>query len=122
VFIKPDRSRVEGRSRCADSYRDFMERTKVLRFAESDHKVDLFGDTAIASCTWEMTFVAQGRPQREKGTETLALGRAGGTWRIVWRSLDVAPKLQAPAAANSDADDDDDDVPDSGEGDADDGS
>lgn len=112
VFMKSDDSRVEGRAACAQSLADFTEKNRVIRYSEDDHRVDVFGTTAMHWCRWEMTYAAGGRPVRAKGTETIALTKEAAGWSIVWRRVDTEGEHGASAREDSDegeAEDDDDD-------------
>jgi DNA ligase 1 len=91
VIIRPDGTRLEGKGPCAASYKELTERTRIIRYSENDHRVDVWGSTAIASCRWEMSWVSGGKPQRSRGTETLALAKMDTVWRVVWRTMTEAP-------------------------------
>jgi DNA ligase-1 len=87
VFVRPDGSRVEGRTACVQSYREFMSNARIIRYVESDHRLDAWGAAAVASCRWEMSWAMAGKPSRARGTETLVLARAQDAWRVVFRTI-----------------------------------
>lgn len=101
TFVKVDGTRVEGRAACVQSHRAFLEENRVLRLSENDHKVDVWGATAMASCRWEMTYAAGGKPQRAKGSETMTLAYSDGSWRVVWRRIEMLAPPPRPAREES---------------------
>jgi DNA ligase 1 len=102
VFMKSDDSRLEGKAACAQSLADFTEKNRVIRYGEDDHRVDVFGTTAMHWCRWEMTYAAGGRPVRAKGTETIALAKDASGWSIVWRRVDTVGENAPSAREDSD--------------------
>lgn len=111
VILRPDGVRVEGREACAASYREFAEQSRIIRYSESDHRLDVYGSTAVATARWQMSWVARGRPTRDEGVELLVLARDGERWRVVFRRVDTlaAPTREADAPAGADDGDRDDD-------------
>jgi uncharacterized protein (TIGR02246 family) len=84
--------RLEGREAVVDSYREFMENATVSDYQEDLPTIDVWGDTAIASYHWEMTWVGAGKIEHGAGYDAFVFSRNGdGSWRAVWRtmSLDV---------------------------------
>src|SRR5688572_5564537 len=47
---------VRGRELVVDSYRDFLVQATVVRFEEYPRAIDLFGDTAIVTYDFELTY------------------------------------------------------------------
>jgi uncharacterized protein (TIGR02246 family) len=82
---------VEGRAACVQSYVDFLGSATVHEYAESDHHIDVWGDTAVASYRFVMTWEMGGKHYREAGHDLFVFSREHGHWRAVWRTLQSAP-------------------------------
>ncbi len=88
VFVPPGFSaRLEGRSPCGESYRQFMTAAKVIEYVESDHTIDVWGTSAVASYRFEMTWEMANQLHRDAGHDLLVFVREDGRWQIVWRML-----------------------------------
>jgi hypothetical protein len=84
--------RLEGREAVVNSYREFMETATVSDYQEDLPTIDVWGDTAIASYYWEMTWLGAGKIEQAAGYDAFVFSRNGdGLWHAVWRtmSLDV---------------------------------
>jgi ketosteroid isomerase-like protein len=87
VMVAPGgQTRVTGLPAAIDSYREFMERSVVRRFATSDHIVTERGDAAVVEYQWEMAWENDGAAHDAVGSEILMLARRGGAWRVIWRT------------------------------------
>src|SRR4051794_18161925 len=63
VFTLPGFSgRLEGREAIVASYRDFMERVTLTAYREDGLVVDTWGQAAVASYGWDMSWLAGGVP------------------------------------------------------------
>jgi ketosteroid isomerase-like protein len=100
VLLTPDGERVTGREAFVASYRDFARRARVRSFAPGEPKIDVWGDTAMASCPFHIVYEAGGDTHDESGTDLLLLARStarNGGWRVVWRTM--LPHAAVGAAA-----------------------
>lgn len=80
--------RVEGRDALVQGYRDFMQRATLTHYDEGPPDVDVWGDTAVVTCRWEMRWLDGGEENRAAGHEAFVFRRtAGGEWRAVWRTM-----------------------------------
>ncbi len=101
VMVLPAFSgRIEGREAVVDSYREFMETSAVSDYQEDLPTIDVWGDTAIASYHWEMTWIGGGKVESAAGYDAFVFSRSAdddGSWRAVWRtmSLDVPHRRSA---------------------------
>lgn len=87
VMVAPDGAgRIEGISAAVESYRAFMDRSRIARFDARDHIVTERGDTAIVEYRWDMTWESGGASHEATGRELLVLARRDGAWRVVWRT------------------------------------
>jgi hypothetical protein len=102
VMVLPGLSaRIEGRAAVVESYMEFMEHSTVSEYWEDEPTIDVWGDTAIASYHWEMTWVSGGRSESAAGYDVFTFSRrtdGDQAWRAVWRTmaLDVPPEDLAP--------------------------
>jgi hypothetical protein len=91
VMVLPGLSaRIEGRSAVIDSYMEFMEHATVGEYWEDAPTIDVWGDTAIASYHWEMTWVRNGQTERGAGYDVFTFSRrtdGDHAWRAVWRTM-----------------------------------
>ena len=76
---------AHGRGPIVQSYVDYCSAAKTEAFAESDFQVHVVGDTAMASYTFDVTYVLDGDTHTERGREILTLVRAEGGWQAIWR-------------------------------------
>jgi hypothetical protein len=94
-------ARIEGRAAVIESYMEFMEHSAVGEYFEDEPTIDLWGDTAIASYHWAMTWVSAGIAESAAGYDVFTFARrtdGDQTWRAVWRTmaLDVPPEEVTP--------------------------
>src|SRR5689334_5513922 len=69
VVVAPGGELVRGQAACIESYRDFTVQAKVLRFEELTPEVDVFGDTAVVTYTFEIFYELGGTWTTERGRE-----------------------------------------------------
>jgi len=79
--------RLEGREDCIGSYRDFCSRATVRGFRIVDPAIDVFGETAIATYSYEISYRLDGEGFDETGRDVFVLVREGSRWWAVWRTL-----------------------------------
>ena len=87
VMVTPDGGRVVGRDALVRSYVEFAAAAVIDEYAESEHSVDVFGDTAIVGYRWTMAWRAGGEAYRDRGRDLFVLARRNGGWQVVWRTL-----------------------------------
>src|SRR5437868_10193801 len=76
-----------GRDACIQSYVDFVRQARVTAWNLSDTEVDLFGDTAIATYAWKITYEMNGQEHRETGHDLFVFMRSDNRWLAVWRAM-----------------------------------
>jgi ketosteroid isomerase-like protein len=83
--------RAEGAEALIAGFQDFCQNATVQSYAESDHQVDLAGNSAVASFRFEMVYARDGSSWRSTGRDLWVFERRGDGWLAVWRTmLDVA--------------------------------
>ena len=91
VMLVPGGTRVEGRSLLVQSFVDMCENARVDAFEESGREVDVFGDAAIASFAFTMTYEREGEKYRSTGRDLWVFSRRDEGWKAVFRTmLDLA--------------------------------
>lgn len=88
VIASPDfRKLGEGRVACVKSYKDFCNQASIHDFHEEDAAIDIFGDTAIATYSFEITYEMNGKTFNESGRDVFIFVREEGRWQAVWRTI-----------------------------------
>jgi ketosteroid isomerase-like protein len=83
--------RAEGRDGNVAGFDDFCTNAAVHEYRESGHQIDVAGDTAVATFTYEMVYERDGKRSRASGRDLWVFARQGGRWLAVWRTmLDLA--------------------------------
>jgi hypothetical protein len=79
------RLRLEGGDACTAGWTGFMQAAKILSWAETDPRIDLYGDGRFAVVTYyyEGTFEFNGQPQTLGGRDMMALILEDEGWRVV---------------------------------------
>lgn len=83
--------RIDGRTALVASYREFGEKATVRRFEPSPPSIHVRADTAVATSRFAITYEIDGRLYEERGTDLLVFARIDGRWKIVWRTVVMAP-------------------------------
>ena len=77
-------------------YADFCDSARVHSYRESDHQVDVYNGTAIASYAFEMVYERAGARWLAKGHDLFVLERTDGRWLAVWRTMTDVSETPAP--------------------------
>lgn len=74
VIFGPDfRVRGEGREACVKSYEDFASQATVDEFKETDMVIDLWGDTAVVTYRFKVSYKINGQKNRDSGRDLFVL-------------------------------------------------
>ncbi len=87
VVLVPGGGRVEGRDALVQSFVDMCENARVHSFEESDRKVDVFGDAAVASFAFTMVYERDGESYRAAGRDVWVFSRRDHGFRAVYRTM-----------------------------------
>lgn len=87
--------RLEGREACVESYREFCASTTIKWFSTSNPSVSVFGETAVATYEFDLTYEWDGQTIRDKGKEIFVLLQQNDSWQAVWRTVIPAPDAGA---------------------------
>ena len=88
VIVTPD-GKEQGRGKvvCIESYKGFSSMAIIKMFKDRDPAILVYGDTAIASYTYEMTYEMNNESFNDIGRDMYVLNREGGKWLVVWRTI-----------------------------------
>jgi len=88
VMKGPDFQTVgKGRETCVQGYKDFLNMAVVKNYEESEPDINAWGNTAVATLPWLMTYELNGQNYTESGHDTFVFTRENGEWLAVWRVL-----------------------------------
>ena len=76
-----------GGDACAQSYSDFTSRAKVTELKESEFSIQSWGDAAMASYRFEISWAMEGETHRDSGRDVYLLVRTGDCWQAAWRMM-----------------------------------
>jgi len=79
--------RTEGQDAVIEAYRDFVAGGSIREYVESELSIDLWGDTAVATCRFALEWDADGEPHRDTGQDVFVFTHESGAWVAVWRAV-----------------------------------
>lgn len=95
VMVHPDfTQRTEGIDACVASYQDFCKQAQIRDFKINNPGIDVFGDTAIATYSYEITYEMGGEQFNDTGRDIFVFVRQSGQWRAVWRTM-IIPEAKS---------------------------
>jgi hypothetical protein len=88
VMVFPSlQGQVRGCGALVDGFVDFCENAKVIDYNESDHHVDVIGETGVVRFTFSMIYERSGKRQHATGRDFWIFARHSGSWLAVWRTM-----------------------------------
>jgi hypothetical protein len=85
--------RGEGRDTIVAGFVDFCSNARVHSYREDDAQIDVVGDTAVMSYTFEMLYERSGDKYLATGRDLWVFSQHDGQWLGAWRTmLDVVEK------------------------------
>jgi uncharacterized protein (TIGR02246 family) len=94
AMVHPDFvQRTEGREACIASYVDFCSQAKVNDFKMGETSIDVFGDTAVATYSYEISYEMGGERFTDSGRDLFVFIRENDRWQAVWRTM-IIPQEQ----------------------------
>jgi len=76
-----------GKDGCVQSYVDFVRQAAIKECTLSKPDIDVAGDTAVATYSWQMTYALNGEEYRESGVDLFVFAKSAGRWLAVWRAM-----------------------------------
>lgn len=92
AFTGGQRGRIEGRDACVAAWKSFADAATIHAWRETDPKIQIYGNTAIATYYYEITFDLDGKRYEEGGRDLLVLVRENGKWLVVADHYSPYPK------------------------------
>ena len=96
VMVHPDfTQRTEGRDACVSSYEDFCKQAAIRDFKISNPGINVFGNTAIATYSYEITYEMGGELFNDTGRDIFVFVREkNDRWLAVWRTM-IIPEAKS---------------------------
>lgn len=86
VMAGPDGGElIRGREAIVASFVDYCGRATTRAFEELSHEIRVFGDTAVLTYGFAVTYELEGELHDERGREVLVWARGEEGWAVVWR-------------------------------------
>lgn len=84
VVITPmDRKRLEGRENCLAGWIGFLSLAKIHRWEEIDPKIQVYGNSAVVTYYFDMSFESGGQMTEMGGRDMFVFVKEGGRWWAV---------------------------------------
>lgn len=84
-----------GREACVASYVAFAGAAEIHRFEADEASVEVWGETAVASYRYAITYSMEGSQRTEAGIDLFVFARTPHGWQAVWRA--PCPAAAEPA-------------------------
>ena len=78
---------ARGREALVKSYADFMAQSRIVDYAESDHFTHAWGDTAVVTYNWTMTYEQKAETKHESGQDLFVFLRRDSRWVAILRLM-----------------------------------
>ena len=78
---------MRGREGFLAGFRDFIQNATIHEFHEHEHQIDVVGDTAVMTFTYEMLYTRSGERYRASGRDIWIFQKRGAAWVAVWRTM-----------------------------------
>ena len=88
VIVGPDFLELgKGQKECIKSYKDFIDKAKIKDFNEEDATVYVYGETAIASYSYDISYEVDGQTFNESGRDMFVFLYEDKKWQAVLRTM-----------------------------------
>ena len=86
-------NRTNGREACIAGYLDFCTQANITDFKLGEPGIDVFGNTAVATYSYEISYEMGGESFTDTGRDLFVFVREGDRWQAVWRTM-IIPQEQ----------------------------
>jgi uncharacterized protein (TIGR02246 family) len=86
VMVAHDLRRIEGRAAMVQSFVDYVAKVRTDHFKETGHTVDVWGDVAVVTYSFEVRYYMDEAAFVDEGQEVLVFARRNGRFEAVWRT------------------------------------
>ena len=76
-----------GRTRLLAGFEEFCLNAHVVEYEESDHQINVIGDSAVVSFRFDMLYERSKYRERSKGRDLWVFHHEGTNWVAVWRTM-----------------------------------
>ena len=91
VIVAPDLAhRTKGKEAAVASYVEFFSQTVIRDLKLSEPGIDVFGDTAVATYAFEISYEMGGEAFNDTGRDLFVFIRQNNNWLAVWRTMIIA--------------------------------
>lgn len=80
-------TQAKGREVCLKSYEDACSQMAFHKFAASEEKIDVYGNTAVACYKYDCIWEYKEKKLEDDGHEILVLVKEDTDWQVAWRTL-----------------------------------
>lgn len=88
VMVFPNFSgRSSGSSAMLAGFKDFCENAHVHEYAESNFQIDVIGNSAVASFSFDMIYERDGSKYRSTGRDLWVFSKNDLEWKATWRTM-----------------------------------
>jgi len=99
---------LAGRDALISSFIEFCSNARVLEYEESDHQIQIVGDTAVATFRFRMVYERTQYREESRGRDLWVFQRKADKWLAVWRTMVDLDEVRqntgsgaAPSATNA---------------------
>jgi hypothetical protein len=93
VAITPtDKNRIEGKTACVAGWSAFAKNAKIHSWKEHGHKIQFYGNTAVATYYFDISFDMGGQTINMSGRDMFTLVKEDGKWWAVADQFSPFPK------------------------------
>jgi hypothetical protein len=78
-----DKYRLEGKEACFNSWKSFAQSTKIEFWKEHDPKIQIYGNTAVVTYYFDMSFDMAGQTIKMGGRDMFTLIKENNRWMVV---------------------------------------
>jgi len=89
-----DNHRVEGRKACVNGWSEFAKNSKIHFWKELDPKIQIYGNAAVVTYYFDMSFDMGGQSIKMGGRDMFTLVKEKGNWLIVADQYSPYPNQQ----------------------------
>jgi len=81
------RGRKVGLDQCVQHHEEVLRHIKIISYKESDYRINVWSDTAVANFQFEVQLETEGKIRKELGRELYTFSRDVNNWKAVWNFI-----------------------------------
>jgi hypothetical protein len=83
AITQTDKLRLEGKQACFDGWTNFSRNANITAWKEIDPKIEIYGDTAVVTYYFQISFEMGGQKLDQAGRDMLVLIKENEKWIVV---------------------------------------